>query len=468
MALVFYDTETTGVEPFFDQILQFAAIKTDPYLEEIQRFEARSRLLPHVVPSPEAMSLTGVRVSQLNDPATPSHYEMARSIFARLDSWSPALFVGWNSIAFDENMIRQALYKTLHNPYLTSRVGNSRSDVMRIVQACSLFAPDALVFPVGDDGTNIFKLAAVAPANGYSHDLAHDAMSDVEATIHICRLVVERAPSVWSAFMRFSKKAAVVDYITDEQVFCVTSFYCGKPYSHLVTTLGQNEQNKADWYLYDLSNEPAFLESLNDEELAARLAEFPKPIRRIKSNGAPMLFSADEAPETCPGRELPSGELEKRAETVRNNSALRQRLIFAFEAIRESFPPSPHVEMQIYDSFFDKSDEILMNAFHHADWANRPAIVERFRDPRLRTIGKQLIHLERPDLLDSAVRKQHESAAAKRLLGQCEGVLWLTLPQAMSQLIGMMEKAEGSELAKLKEFDVYFRNLHDRALGCAR
>jgi exodeoxyribonuclease-1 len=464
MALVFYDTETTGTETFFDQILQFAAIRTDENLKEIERFEIRSRLLPHVVPSPEAMSITGIRVFQLTDPSTPSHYEMVRSIFAKLDSWSPALFVGWNSIDFDENMIRQAFYKTLHNPYLTSRVGNSRTDVMRIVQACSLFAPDALVFPVGDDGEKIFKLAQVAPANGYTDDLAHDAMSDVEATIHLCRLLLERAPIVWSSFMRLSKKAAVVDYISEERVFCVTDFYFGKPYSHLVTTLGQNAENKAEWYLYDLSIEPALLESLNDEELAARLAERPKPVRRLKSNAAPMLFSADDAPEFCPGRELGTQELEKRAEALQNDSALRQKLIFAFEAGREEFPVSPHVEQQIYDAFFEKSDETLMSTFHQTDWDRRLAIVEKFQDARLRTIGKRLIHLERPHLLDAAICREHDAAAAKRLLGQCEAVSWLTLPQAISQLTGMMDNAEGIELEKLREFDLFLRNRHDTAL----
>ena len=149
---------------------------------------------------------------------------MVRKIIGKLESWSPALFVGWNSLDFDELLIRQALYKTLHNPYLTSRVGNSRSDVMRIVQACSLFAPDALVFPVGEDGQRIFRLSQVAPANGFEHDLAHEAVSDVEATIHLCRLICEKAPSVWSAFMRFSKKAAVTDYIGQEPVFCISDF----------------------------------------------------------------------------------------------------------------------------------------------------------------------------------------------------------------------------------------------------
>ena len=65
MSLVFYDTETTGTETFFDQILQFAAIRTDANLNEIDRFEVRCRLLPHVVPAPGAMRVTGVRAAQL-------------------------------------------------------------------------------------------------------------------------------------------------------------------------------------------------------------------------------------------------------------------------------------------------------------------------------------------------------------------------------------------------------------------
>src|ERR1700730_10706159 len=108
MRLIFYDTETTGTETFFDQILQFAAIRTDADLKEIDRFEIRCKLLPHVVAAPGAVRVTGVKVDQLNDPSFPSHYEMVRSIQAKLLSWSPALFIGWNSIRFDEDLIRQA------------------------------------------------------------------------------------------------------------------------------------------------------------------------------------------------------------------------------------------------------------------------------------------------------------------------------------------------------------------------
>jgi exodeoxyribonuclease-1 len=147
MSLVFYDIETTGVDTYFDQILQFAAIKTDAFFEEVERFEIRCRLLPHVVPAPGAMIVNGVRASQLVDTSKPTHYEMVRKIVTKLQSWSPAIFAGWNNVKFDEEIVRQALYKTLHRPYLTNTNGNSRTDVMKVVQACSIYSPGTLKIP---------------------------------------------------------------------------------------------------------------------------------------------------------------------------------------------------------------------------------------------------------------------------------------------------------------------------------
>ncbi len=468
MSLVFYDTETTGTETFFDQILQFAAIRTDADLNEIDRFEIRCRLLPHVVPAPGAMRVTGVRASQLTDPSFPSHYEMVRAIRAKLLSWSPSLFIGWNSIDFDEDLVRQALYKTLHNPYLTNRDGNNRSDVMRMVQACSLFAPDALTFPTGDKGQKIFKLDRIAPANGFKHDKAHDAMGDVEATIHLGRLLIEKAPDIWSSFMRFSTKAAVVDYITEESVFCLSDVFFGNPYSWIVTVIGQNQEINTEWYVYDLSVHPESLLTLSDAQLSARLNRTPKPLRRLKSNAAPMLFPAEDAPDICKGWECGMEELQRRAEMLQKDATLRERLITAFAALKDEYPPSPHVEKQIYDGFTQKADEVLMDAFHQADWSKRPAIVEKFQDPRLKVIGRLLIHLERPDLLDQATRREHHKAAAKRLLGEDEEVSWLTLPRALQQLEEMLAAATDTELELLREHDQYLRKCYRQALVNAK
>jgi exodeoxyribonuclease-1 len=85
MDFVIYDTETTGTNTAFDQILQFGAIKTDCELNELDRFEIRCRLLPYVVPAPGAMRVTGISVGQLTDPALPTHYQMVRAIKAKLD-----------------------------------------------------------------------------------------------------------------------------------------------------------------------------------------------------------------------------------------------------------------------------------------------------------------------------------------------------------------------------------------------
>ena len=47
---VFYDLETTGISPAFDQALQFAAIVTDSDFNEIERVDLRCRLAPHILP----------------------------------------------------------------------------------------------------------------------------------------------------------------------------------------------------------------------------------------------------------------------------------------------------------------------------------------------------------------------------------------------------------------------------------
>jgi len=108
MGFVFYDTETTGTDTAFDQILQFAAIHTDFQLNELDRFEIRCRLLPHIVPAPGSMRVTKVPAARLFDTSLHSHYEMTCRIRDKFLSWSPALFIGYNSLHFDEHLLRQA------------------------------------------------------------------------------------------------------------------------------------------------------------------------------------------------------------------------------------------------------------------------------------------------------------------------------------------------------------------------
>ena len=175
MSFVFYDTETTGVATAFDQILQFAATHTDADLNVLERIDLRCQLQPHVVPHPGALRVTGMTIAQVTEAARPTHYDMMRTLRAKLLEWSPAIFVGYNSLNFDEHLLRHALFQTLHQPYLTHSQGTCRAYAMTLVQATSVFAPDCLSIPTDARGGSVFKLDQVAPLSGFAHERAHDA-----------------------------------------------------------------------------------------------------------------------------------------------------------------------------------------------------------------------------------------------------------------------------------------------------
>src|ERR1017187_10241307 len=144
MPFVFYDNETTGTDTSFDQILQFGAIRTNDDLEIEDStndvINVRCRRLPHVVPSPKALEVTHTSMRIL-DEAKLSHYEMMREILDRLDSWSPAIFLGYNSIQFDEKLLRQAFFQNLLPLYRTNTHGCCRGDLMLMAQAAAAYAP---------------------------------------------------------------------------------------------------------------------------------------------------------------------------------------------------------------------------------------------------------------------------------------------------------------------------------------
>ena len=403
--MFFFDTETTGTNTYFDQILQFAAIKTDYELSELDRFEIRCRLLPYVVPSPGAMLITGVGPLQFTDSSLPSHYEMVRAIKAKLDEWTPAVFLGHNTLSFDEHLLRQAFYKTLHAPYLTNTNNNCRADSLRMVQCVDLYAPGVVTIPVDENRRPSFKLDRLAPANGFNHGATHDAMGDVEATVHLCRLLADRADSYWSDFVRFAQKSAVLNFVQDEEFFCFTGIYSGKTYSWMVCRIGENPDYAAEQLVFNLAVDPEELTLLDNDTLAARLTKQPKPVRTLRANAFPALLAYEDTPShlrvTMPEERVHRG----RAARIRSDEHFARRLVSAFLSTHRESTPSIHVEEQIYDSFVCDADQSLMNRFDTLDWMDRPRLIESISDPRARVLGERLLHVEAPAALPSAVRE---------------------------------------------------------------
>ena len=457
MPLVFFDIETTGTDTAFDQILQFAAVMTDENFEEEDQFNIRCRLLPHIVPSLGAMRINGTTVAQLVNHSFLSHYEMVTRVREKFLEWSPATFLVYNTINFDEHLLRQAFYQNLFPAYLTNTDGNCRSDVMRAVLAAALYTPGAVAVPQDAKGGFKYKLELVARSNGYVPKRAHDALEDVRATIHMARVVSEKAPEIWSAFMRFSSKAAVVDYLRDELVLAWSEIYYGKPWSRHVTWIGCNEHYTAKQYMLVLNVDPDDLARMSDPELTSRLASNPKPVKVLKANAVPILMPDDEAPKSAPTWQVSLECLRARADRLRGDEALRQRLVVAFERTLSERETGIHVEQQIYDGFVVQADEERMERFHRLPWKERIELVSAFEDPRLRELGKRLIYNEYPDVLDDDLRRRYDSELAARILGSDEDVPWRTLPQALEQAEDQLRVAEASERKFLEEHRDYLK-----------
>lgn len=460
MGYVFYDTETTGTHLDFDQILQFAAIHTDHDLVELDRFEIRCRLLPHVVPHPKAMTVTRVAMEQLLDPSLPTHYEMMCTIAERLDAWSPAIFIGWNSLDFDEALLRQALFQCLHPPYLTNTNGNCRADLMKLAQALGLLQPDVLQVPTGPNGKLTYKLDLLAPANGFDHANAHDALADVEATVHIGRIIRDAAGDHWSEAIRFAQKAAASAFVDAEPAFIVTECYFGNPYQFALTKIAPDPDNPSSVICFDLDVNPDDLQALSPQALVSRLGRKIKPIRRVRLNAAPILHDIFSAPSF---HGSPAQHLVERAERVRGDQALCERLVIAGKrADREA---SEHVEQRMHGTFSGDADKARMVQFHSSDWPTRAMIVESFDDDRLVELGRRIVFHHSPDVLDANVRSQIEATLARRVTGHGHvDPPWLTLAVADGDAVKLLSQCGEDDTAIVTGLRSY---IADRFNQCA-
>ena len=463
MSFVFYDTETTGTNSAFDQILQFAAVRTDADLQEIDRFEVRSRLLPYVVPSPHALRVTGLTIDQLLDDVHPSHYEMVSQLRRTLSGWCPSAFVGYNSLRFDEEFLRQAFYQCLHPPYLTNTGGSKRADAMHLIRAAAVLHPEHIVVAKSDKGGPSFKLDRLAPANGYSHPNAHEAMADVEALIFLCRIVRDRCPQLWARFLRFADKGAATDFIEHEDAFLLMEFFPVQTGRFIVTTIGQNAAQPNIAYCYDLTVDPDELRSLSDAELQVRLTGRPRPIRRVKTNAAPSLCPLSEAPPQLLG-DVGVDEFARRAREVRSDFALMERLVAAATASEPVYPPSPHVERRIYDGLWSNADARKLEAFHAASWQERVVIAEGLADERLAWLARRLIFVEQPHLLAPESHSSMATEKAGRLMvdAMASGG-WTTLHKASSDLATMLPELDAHEVEHFRRLGSFLTNEMERA-----
>ena len=439
MPFAFYDLETTGTSPEYDQPLQFAALLADDDLKPLKRVNMRCRLAAHILPSPQAMVVTGVSIDQLTDPALPSWFEMMQKIQRLVEAWAPATWTGYNSMRFDENFLRQSFYQTLQpDVFATQFNGNTRLDVLQILYAVHLRARETLNWPVDDAGSAVFRLDALAPANGFQDHDAHDALGDVEATRHLLQLVRDRAPDLFNDVLANREKVHVDGLLASgKPLEFVTRLPGGPPKCIVGCGCGRDSDSANTASFFDVQAEdPVECLGLDRAKLIDLLERSPRVVHRLKINEAPMVFHASAADETT----------RERCHAISANRNFSRRVGEAMAELRVKRyalpdPTDPvRIEERIYDGFYGREDKRLLRSFNMADdWKARLSVVEQFGDARLQQLGRRAAVLQAPEIMPAAT----VASAARNILARWRAADvppngWTTLATAYAQIDSLL------------------------------
>ena len=462
--IVFYDFETSSSNKYWGQIIQIGAILTNDNLEELDRYEARCRLSPSIIP--EAMALIVNKSSpKMLKGSNLSHYEMIRQFVVTLKKWGKATYMGFNSIEFDEEFLRCTLFQTLEYPYLTSTNGNTRGDVLSLARAANLYYPNTLKNSINTKGNAVYKLDQMAPLNGIEHDDAHSAIGDVIATVGIAKIITKKAPNVWKASLLTMDKNQSLELIKNEIYFCSNEYYYGRSVPFVQTFICQHPQYQ--WPLcFDLKHDPNIFLKMSQKELSAAIKKY-KFLRTVRHNKHPIIMNPSYGNEIDQYKMIGAEKLSTRAKLIKNNKQFIEKISHikreeAEDKMQSKSQEDIYTEESIYTKFTSTEDNNLMPEFHKVDWDKKLSLLSKFKDERLKYFGKKLFYTEKPELLSKAEYDLIHRETARKLLST-NSEKWNTIPRTYSEIDTLRAKFDREEqpekLTILDEINAYVEEL---------
>lgn len=445
-----YDYETFGVDARKSRPAQFAGIRTDMDLKPAGDGEILyCRPSEDWLPSPESCLLTGITPQRCMEKGL-RESDFAGEVWQRLNV-PGTISIGYNSIGFDDEVNRFLFWRNFLDAYRHSWAdGCSRWDLFPLVCAAWALRGETITWPLWEDidpqvypkaaGRKgvCFKLEFLTKANGIVHSRAHDALSDVEATIGLARLIAEREPRLWKWALENRTTAKVNAAIADMRpvVWVTPRFGVSRGCTGIAACF---YQEKNDCWMWDLSEDPSVLIALSKEELRERLfttAEarargvVPLPVRRLKANASPFV---------CASLKVLSNERAARYgidfDAVRRNSeklkeiAPQVRALFAeiaherFEG-REGTPDDP--DWALYSSAFpsggDKKRFASLRSMTPGELAQASQSM-RFDDPKFSEMLLRYRARNWPETLSETEREYWRSLCRRRLIDGEDGAL---------------------------------------------
>ena len=332
---IFTDTETTGLDINFSQIIQIGSILTDESLNQENSQDIGCKLLPWVVPSPEAY-LVHKKIESL-DENSQSHYEMMKTLRSTWLDWSKkrnAVYITYNGHRFDEELFRRQFFWNLLPLYITNTLGASRLDMLSTLQLVANFFPEALNLPLKDEGEVSMKLTDWSDANSIEIENAHDALADCVQMLELAKLIQKTAMPVWQASIKGATKNGNLELLQSEPFAMIGEVVRRKKFTYPVTFCGQNPKMNNEVAVADLYFDPDLLDDLTDSELLEQIGNSGTAIRKVRINKSMPVMSADSIPDIEKYLDIPHEQLIERAWKIKENIKLQTRVSELLELIR--------------------------------------------------------------------------------------------------------------------------------------
>lgn len=454
---LWHDYETFGATPRRDRPAQFAAIRTDAELNEIgEPIMLYCQPANDFLPDPEACLITGILPQHCLEHGVPEH-EFARQIEAAF-SQPDTIGVGYNTIRFDDEVTRYLFWRNLIDPYAREWQHNcGRWDLLDVVRMVHALRPDGIVWPTRDDGKPSFKLEHLSAANGLVHEAAHDALSDVRATIALARLIRSKQPRLFDFCLELRRKDRVAAEIglhqapAERQPFLHVSGMF--PVEHgclaLVYPLAQHPTNKNEILVWDCRYDPSELFTLDADTIRTRMFtrtdDLPEgvtrlPIKSVHLNKSPMLVANLKTlqPELATRWDI---DLEQgRAHAALAAAGPDLRAVWAQVLQKPTSGTPVDVDEDLYGGFVSKEDRRQLESIRMQKPAALTGKRVSFEDERLNELLLRYRARNFPETLSEEEMQTWEAHRAARLFEGAGGAR--TIDQLFQEIDALSETAD--------------------------
>lgn len=441
-----HDYETFGTDPKRDRPVQFAGVRTDADFNIIgEPMMLYCRPSEDVLPHPQACLVTGITPQQALAEGI-CEAEFIAAIHAEL-SQPGTCGVGYNSIRFDDEVTRYTLYRNFFDPYAREwQNGCSRWDIIDMLRLTRALRPEGIEWPRYEDGTPSLRLEDLTRANGLQHEHAHDALSDVYATIAMAKLVRERQPKLYQYVINNRSKRAVqamLDVATMKPVLHISSKYSAEwGNAALVAPLAWHPVNRNCALVWDLRVDPTPLLELDADTLRTLLYT----PREQRGDDMPELalkqLHINRCPIVAPAKMLTAVEAERlnidgdtcrrHLAQLRADPSLVQKLIELYSS--DEFPADGDPDHMLYSGgFFGDADRALMEKVRLAEPEQLGSLDLPFQDPRLEEMLLRYKARNYPEALNDEEHQRWEEYRSHKLLNDANGG-YLTIPKLYEEL----------------------------------